>query len=330
MKNQTKIFYDNEINSDILNSLQIGLIGYGNQGQAQALNLRDSGINLIIGARLTGNAYNRAKADGFEVFGVDYIAANCDLIIMLMPDEVMKDVYENHLEPYLKSKVSFIFAHGFVITNKLLRIPDSSDVMLVAPTGPGRILRNLYLEGQGLPALFAISSDVSGNALETCLTYGKAIGCARAGLIETSFNEETIVDLFCEQAVLCGGIPGLIKASFNTLVARGYNPDLAYISCLKEVKLISDLMFDQGIAAMRQAISNTAKYGAYQVEEKIINAQVYTKLDSILDDIESSKFARTYLESFENNFSDLNEWLLAEKKSTIVKTGNELKAKLKF
>ncbi len=326
---QDAIYYDSDIDMSLINDFQIGLIGYGNQGQAQALNLRDNGFNVAIGARKNGQAYQRAKVDGFEVFSLDYIASNCNLICLLLPDEIIKSAYEEHIEPYI-GNCHFIFAHGFVVTNNLLRLPDTSDVILVAPTGPGRILRNLFLNGQSLPALIAVANDATTNAFNLALSYGCAIGCAKAGLIKTTFQEETVVDLFCEQAILCGGLPGLIKAGFNTLVSRGYNPILAYISCLKEVKLIADLMFTEGIDGMRQAISTTAKYGSFTTQDVIINENVRYKLNGILESIEKSEFSQNYLNSLATDLKDLQEWLKEEKQLPIVKTGKIVRENLNF
>lgn len=324
-----KIYYDHETSIDELQNSVIGIIGYGNQGRAQALNLRDSGLSVRVGARPGSASEANAIKDRFHPQTIEEVVAQCDVLAILLPDEVMTDVYEKSIEPYLTSGKSFIFAHGFAVHNKMLRLPSDSDIILVAPTGPGRKVRSLYEENKGLPALIAVAQNGSGRAFQKCLSFAHGIGCTRAGVIETTFQEETVTDLFCEQSVLCGGVPALIKASFDTLVANGYQPELAYISCLKEVKLIADLLFERGIDGMREAISNTAKYGSALTGDEIVDDRTRTKLQFILERIENGEFARSFLNPNERE-QTIKQLLVSEKRSRLARTGAALQTQIKF
>jgi len=327
------IYYEQDADLGLLSGKVVAIIGYGNQGRAHALNLKDSGVEVIVGARNNGAAFRNASADGFAPVSIKEACIKSSVLAMMLPDEAVAAVFEAAITPAINEKPetkTFVFAHGFTITNKTIQLPASSDVVLVAPTGPGRQVRSLYLEGQGLPALIAVEQDSSGNAFALALAYAKAIGCTRAGAIKTTFKEETTTDLFCEQAVLCGGMPELIKASFNTLVARGYQPELAYISCLKEVKLIADLLFTQGIDGMRDAISNTAKYGSVIAGPSIIDAAAVQKLETLLDNIEEGRFARDFIAEAEAGSPVTRQYALAEANSKLATTGRELKETLNF
>ncbi len=325
-----QIYFDKDTELEPLHNLNIGIIGYGNQGRAHALNLRDSGLSVWVGTRKHSPARIQADDDGFPPHSVQEVSNNCEVLALLLPDEAVPAVYIESVEPYLEAHDTFVFAHGFTVRHKTVRLPDDADIVLVAPTGPGRQLRSLYEQGNGLPALVAVEQDASGIAWERCLAYAKAIGCTRAGVIQTTFQEETITDLYCEQAVLCGGIPELIKAAFDTLVERGYQPELAYISCLKEVKLIADLLFERGIDGMRVAISNTAKHGSALAGPQIINAGTIERLNSILSAIESGEYARRFLDEAAHGLPTVNDLLVSERHSRLARTGRELKNKLKF
>ena len=324
------IIYDNLCDLSSLENLTLGVIGYGNQGRAHALNLKDSGLHVIIGTRDGSSTSEQAKADGFNVFETNQVAHCADVLALMLPDEQMPSVYSQQIAPHLRKNTSFVFAHGFAVHHGTIDLPPDSDIILVAPTGPGRQLRSLYVQGLGLPALIAVQQDTSGQAWQHCLAYARGIGCTRAGAIKTTFAEETVTDLFCEQAVLCGGLPQLIKASFDTLVSRGYQSELAYISCLKEVKLIADLLFQQGIDGMREAISNTAKYGSAQAGPVIINASTQAKLAGILSRIESGAFAREFMDDTAAGATTVKELLREERHSRLAKVGRELKEKLFF
>lgn len=325
-----RIYYDIDTSLSELQDSIIGIIGYGNQGRAQALNLRDSGLSVRVGARDSKPSFALAQKDGFEPQSIETVAANCDVLAILLPDEIVANVYKHSIEPYLTSHRTFIFAHGFTVHNKTVTLPDDADIILVAPTGPGRKLRSLYNEGKGLPALIAIEQNGSGRAFEKCLAYACGIGCTRAGVIETTFNEETVTDLFCEQSVLCGGLPALIKASFDTLVDAGYQPELAYISCLKEVKLIADLLFERGIDGMREAISTTAQYGSALAGDEIVDDRTRHKLKKVLKRIETGEFARSFLSTSGDREKTIETLLTAEKRSRLARTGKALQGTLQF
>ena len=325
-----KIFYDNDANLADLKSLTLAVLGYGNQGRAHALNLRDSGLQVLVYARQGGTGYEQAIKDGFQPSSIAETISRCQLIACMLPDDATADVFNLHILPNLKQPMTFVFAHGFSVREKLITLPANADILLVAPTGPGRLLRSFYQEGRGLPALIAIEQDASGQAFARCLAYARAIGSTRAGAVLTTFAEETITDLFCEQAVLCGGLPELIKASFDTLVAGGYQPELAYISCLKEVKLIADLLFDSGLIGMRKAISNTAKFGAAKTGPRLIDGHVKERLEQTLTRIESGQFAKEYLAHSKKDNKFLENFLAVERNSPLGKIEKKLQKSLNF
>lgn len=325
-----KVFLENDADLDPLSQSSIGVIGYGNQGRAHALNLRDSGLTVQVGTRDQSKSREQALKDGFAPNTIEAVANNCEVLAIMLPDEAIPAVYEESIEPYLEAHDTFVFAHGFTVYHKTIRLPDDADIVLVAPTGPGRQVRSLYIEGAGLPALLAVEQNASGLAWNRCLAYARAIGCLRAGGIETTFSEETVTDLYCEQSVLCGGLPELIKASFDTLVEKGYQPELAYISCLKEVKLIADLLFERGIDGMREAISNTAKYGSAISGPELINASTKHHLRRLLDRIESGKFGKLFLEEASAGSPTIKDLLRSERNSQIARTGKMLRTMLDF
>jgi ketol-acid reductoisomerase len=327
------IYYDNDCDMKWLKGKTVAIVGYGNQGRAHALNLRDSGVNVIVGARDGGKAIQSALADRFETLTISGAAERADVIAIMLPDEHVAAVFNNEIKAAIeqnKKERIFVFAHGFTVTYKTIEFPANCDIVLVAPTGPGRQVRSLYEDGLGLPALVAVEQDHSGNAFSVALAYARGIGSSRAGAIKTTFTEETTTDLFCEQAVLCGGMPELIKASFDTLVARGYQPELAYISCLKEVKLIADLLFNLGIDGMRSSISNTARYGSVIAGPTIIDNDARTKIAGLLDNIEDGTFASAFINETASGSPATRAYSAEEENSTIARTGKELKETLRF
>jgi ketol-acid reductoisomerase len=289
-----KMYYEKDADLSYLKGKTVAVIGYGSQGHSQAQNLRDSGIKVVIGLR-PGRSWAQAEADGFEVLTVDAATQQADLVQILMPDETQAKVYKEQIEPNLKKGATLLFSHGFNIHFNQIVPPSDIDVLLVAPKSPGHLVRRTYTEGFGVPALIAVHQDASGNAKNIGLAYAKGIGCTRAGVIETTFSEETETDLFGEQAVLCGGVSELVKAGFETLVEAGYQPEVAYFECLHELKLIVDLMYEGGLSRMRYSISDTAEYGDYVSGPRIVNDSTKAEMKKVLEEIQKGIFARNYI-----------------------------------
>ena len=289
-----KMFYEKDADFAALQGKTIAVIGYGSQGHAQAQNLRDSGLKVIIGLR-EGKSAEKARNDGFEVVSVGEAASRADVVQILMPDETQARVYREEIAPNLKKGGALLFSHGFNVHFGQIVAPKDTDVLLVAPKSPGHLVRRTYVEGFGVPGLIAIEQDATGNAFAIGMAYAKGIGCTRAGVIETSFREETETDLFGEQAVLCGGVSALIKAGFETLVEAGYAPEMAYFECLHETKLIVDLIYEGGLATMRDSISNTAEYGDYVTGPRIVTDETKKAMKAVLSDIQQGKFARDFI-----------------------------------
>ncbi len=290
-----QLFYDSDANLDLLKNKTVAIIGYGSQGHAHALNLKDSGINVVVGLYEESRSASKAIADGLEVLSVSEASAKADWIMILVPDEFQKDIYNKEIAPHLKAGKILSFAHGFNIRFGLIQPPSFVDVVMIAPKGPGHTVRWEFQNGQGVPALFAIEQDSSGKARDLAMAYAKGIGGTRAGILETNFKEETETDLFGEQAVLCGGLSALVKAGFETLVEAGYQPELAYFECLHEVKLIVDLMVKGGLTAMRDSISNTAEYGDYVSGPRLITSETKQEMKKILLDIQNGTFAKNFV-----------------------------------
>lgn len=294
------MYYEKDADLNALRGKTIAVIGYGSQGHAQAQNLRDSGVKVIIGLR-EGKSFEQAKNDGFEVYPVSEAASRADIVQILMPDETQAKVYKEEIEPNLKKGAALLFSHGFNVHFGQIVPSPEIDVLMVAPKSPGHLVRRTYVEGFGVPGLIAIEQDATGNAKEIGLAYAKGIGCTRAGVIETSFREETETDLFGEQAVLCGGVSALVKAGFETLTEAGYAPEMAYFECLHELKLIVDLMYEGGLSAMRHSISNTAEYGDYVTGPRIVTDETKKEMKKILEDIQLGKFARDFILENQSN-----------------------------
>lgn len=289
------IYYDKDADLSLIQAKKVAIIGYGSQGHAHANNLKDSGVDVVVGLRESSSSWNKAKESGLEVATVEDATTEADVIMILAPDETQADLYQNSIEPNIKSGATLAFAHGFNIHFGQISPRDDLDVIMIAPKGPGHLVRSTYSEGGGVPSLIAIHQDASGNAKNIALSYASANGGARAGVIETSFKEETETDLFGEQSVLCGGVTALIQAGFETLVEAGYAPEMAYFECLHEVKLIVDLIYEGGIANMRYSISNTAEYGDFTRGPRIVTDETKEEMKKILSEIQNGEFAREWI-----------------------------------
>ncbi len=290
-----KIYYDKDASLDLIKEKTIGVIGYGSQGHAHAQNLKDSGCQVIVAEAVGSEGWKAAEDNGFEVANAAEVGKAADIIIMLAPDNLQPRIYQQSIEKELAHGKTLMFAHGFNIHYSQIVPPPNIDVSMIAPKGPGHILRRLYVEGSGVPALVAIHQDSSGKARDIALAYAKGIGCARAGVLETTFAEETETDLFGEQTVLCGGVTSLVKAGFETLVEAGYQPEIAYLECFHELKLIVDLMYQGGLKYMRYSISDTAEYGGYSRGPRIIDDLVKEEMEQILTEIQDGSFAREWI-----------------------------------
>lgn len=290
-----RMYYDQDANLDLLAGKTVAIIGYGSQGHAHALNLKDSGINVVVGLYAGSKSAKKAEESGLKVLTVAEASKVADWIMILLPDEVQKTIYKAEIEPNLSEGNVLLFAHGFNINFGQILPPAFVDVAMVAPKGPGHLVRRTYEQGEGVPALFAIYQDASGQARDRAMAYAKGIGGTRAGILETTFREETETDLFGEQVVLCGGLTALIKAGFDTLVEAGYQPELAYFECLHEVKLIVDLIVEGGLAKMRDSISNTAEYGDLTRGPRIVTEETREEMRQILREIQTGQFAREFV-----------------------------------
>ncbi|MGD0717294.1 MAG: ketol-acid reductoisomerase [Halobacteriota archaeon] len=320
-----QIFYNEDADLKHLSDKKIAIIGYGSQGHAQAQNLKDSGLDVLIGLR-KGRSWDQALKDGFEVLSVAEAANRGDIVQMLLPDERQAAVYTAEIEPQLQEGNTLSFSHGFNIHYNQIVPPADVDVVMVAPKGPGHLVRRIYTQGEGVPALVAVYQDYTGNAFQTALAYAKGIGATRAGVLETSFQEETETDLFGEQAVLCGGTTALIKAGFETLVEAGYKPEIAYFECLHELKLIVDLIHEGGLSWMRHSISDTAEYGDLTRGEHIITNATRDAMRGLLKDIQTGEFAREWILENQAGRPVFNALTRREREHPIETVGAKLRA----
>lgn len=293
-----KKYYDKDCDLSLLKDKTVAIIGYGSQGHAHALNLKDSGIKVVIGLKSDSSSVTKAKEAGLEVLSVDEASKKADLVMILVPDELAADIYNTQIAPNLKDGATLAFAHGFNIHYGLIKPKPNTDVVMIAPKGPGHTVRSEYLASKGVPSLIALYQDYSGKAKDIALAYASAIGAGRAGILETTFKDETETDLFGEQAVLCGGVTELMKVGFETLVEAGYEPEMAYFECIHEMKLIVDLIYAGGFAAMRSSISNTAEYGDYRTGKKIITEDTRKAMREVLKDIQDGTFAGEFTAEF--------------------------------
>ena len=328
-----EIFYEKDCNPSVLKDKKIAVIGYGSQGHAQAQNLRDSGFSVIIGLYEGSSSWKKAEEDGFEVYLVQEAVKNADIIQILIPDTKQPEVYEKDIAPYLKEGDALVFSHGFNIHFGLIEPPPFVDVYMVAPKGPGHLVRRVYQEGGGVPALVAIEQDYTKEAFPRALAHAWGIGAGRAGILKTTFKEETETDLFGEQAVLCGGVSHLIMAGFETLVEAGYDPDVAYFECLHEMKLIVDLIYEGGIRNMRYSISDTAEYGDLTRGPRVIDSHVKENMKKILAEIQKEKgalFAKEWVEEAQKGYPKFQALREKEANHLIEKVGEKLRSMMGF
>jgi ketol-acid reductoisomerase len=322
------MFYDDDADLHLLDGKTVAIIGYGSQGHAHSLNLKDSGVSVVVGLRSSSSSVEKARAHGLEVLEPAEAASRGDIVMMLVPDELHRQVWEDGVKDGIASGNTLMFGHGFSIHYQEIVPPPDVDVTLVAPKGPGHLVRRQYLEGSGVPCLVAVQQDATGKALQTALSYAKGIGGTRGGVIETSFKDETETDLFGEQAVLCGGVTELVRAGYETLVGSGYDPRLAYFECLHELKLIVDLMYEKGIAGMRYSISNTAEYGDLTRGSRVISDATREAMQKILADIQSGDFAREWIaenRAGQENFKRMRE---EQSRHQVEVVGRELRAQM--
>lgn len=327
------LYYDKDCDLNILKGKTIAVIGYGSQGHAQAQNMKDSGLHVIIGLRDNSSSVKEAKEAGFEVYTVAEAAKKADIIQILAPDTIQATIYKNEIEPNLKKGNALVFSHGFNIHYDFIKPPADVDVYMVAPKGPGHLVRRVYVEGGGVPCLIAVHQDATGEGKKRALAQASGVGGGRAGILETSFREETETDLFGEQAVLCGGLSNLIMAGFETLTEAGYDPEIAYFECLHEVKLIVDLIYEGGLARMRYSISDTAEYGDYVSGPRVIDAGVKARMKEVLNDIQKdkgAKFANNWMADTKAGYPEYKK--LKEKNAAhpIEEVGKKLRSMMKF
>ncbi|HEX8770017.1 MAG TPA: ketol-acid reductoisomerase [Acidimicrobiales bacterium] len=320
------VYYEKDADANLVGNRKVAVIGYGSQGHAHALNLKDSGVDVRVGLREGSGSVAKAEAAGLAVTSIAQATSEADLIMILTPDTEQKAVYESEIEPNLSDGDALFFAHGFNIRFGQIRPPSGIDVGMVAPKGPGHLVRRTFEAGGGVPSLIAVSQDASGKAKALALSYAHAIGATRAGVLETTFEEETETDLFGEQVVLCGGITELVMAGYETLVAAGYQPESAYFECLHELKLIVDLMYENGISGMRFSISDTAEYGDYTRGPRIINEETRAEMRRILDEIQDGRFAEEWIAENRAGRPRFNDLRRKGQEHPIEKVGSELRS----
>jgi ketol-acid reductoisomerase len=325
-----KVYYEADVDKELIKSLKVAVIGYGSQGHAHALNLRDSGCNVAVALHPESKSRETAASQGLTVYTVPEATKWADVLMFCTADVPMRKIYSENVEPYLREGQMIMFAHGFNIHYGLIQPPANVDVTMIAPKGPGHRLRAEYVGGAGMPALIAVHQDATGNAHAKALGYSWGIGCAKAGVLETTFKEETETDLFGEQAVLCGGLSALIVAGFETLVDAGYQPEAAYFECLHETKLIVDLLYEGGLSWMRYSISDTAEWGDYVAGNKVINAESRRAMKDLLKDIQDGKFARDWIAEDEAGRPVMTDRRARERQHQIEKVGKELRGMMPF
>ena len=325
-----KVYYDKSADLALVRAKKVAVFGYGSQGHAHALNLRDSGVEVRIALEPQSRSRTKAQDAGFQVLSPGEAAQWGDVLVVLVPDTVQPKIYREAIAPALSQAKTLLFAHGFNIHFKTIAPPANTDVVMIAPKGPGHRLREVFVEGGGIPGLLAVHQDASGSAKALAFSYAKGIGCTRAGVIETTFAEETETDLFGEQAVLCGGVSALVKAGFETLVEAGYQPEIAYFECLHELKLIVDLMYRGGLNYMRYSVSDTAEYGDYTGGPKIVTTETYAAMRKMLAEIRSGDFAREWIAENEKGRPWFNQIRSRDREHLIERVGSELRSMMPF
>ena len=324
------LFYENDADPSLIRDRTIGIIGYGSQGHAHALNLKDNGLDVIVGLYEGSKSWPKAEGDGLRVALVADAARESDIIMVLIPDTTQAQVYKESIRPHLVPGKTLMFAHGFNIHYKTIVPPESVDVSMVAPKAPGHRMREVFTQGSGVPGLLAVHQDVSGKARETGLAYARGVGCTRAGVLDTTFKEETETDLFGEQTVLCGGVTALIKAAFETLVEAGYQPESAYFECMHELKLIVDLLYEGGMEYMRYSISDTAEYGDYSRGPMVVDEHVKENMKKVLAAIQDGSFAREWIAENDEGRPRFNRLRRENAEHPIEKIGKELRGMMSF
>lgn len=325
-----KVYYDSDASLNVLENKKISVLGFGSQGHAHALNLKDSGLNVSVGLRKDSKRWNMAADAGLEVKTVSDAVKWGDVIMILLPDQVQKKVYDDEISPYLRSENTLAFGHGFNIHYKQIVPPSDVNVIMIAPKGPGHLVRRTFLEGSGVPCLIAVHADYSGSSKDLALAWAKGIGGTRAGVIETNFKDETETDLFGEQAVLCGGSAELIKAGFETLVNAGYPPELAYFECMHEMKLIVDLYYEGGLSRMNYSVSDTAEYGGMTRGSKVINEESRKAMKQILADVQSGKFAEEWLKEYYSGQKNMQKLRDENKNHPVEQIGSRLRSMMSW
>jgi ketol-acid reductoisomerase len=322
------MLYDDDADIHLLDGKTVAIIGYGSQGHAHALNLKDSGVSVVVGLRQDSKSADAAREQGLEVLSVIDAASRGDLVMMLVPDELHREIWENEVSDGIAEGNMLLFGHGFSIHYKEVVPPPGVDVAMVAPKGPGHLVRRQFTEGSGVPGLIAVEQDATGNTRALALAYAKGIGCTRGGVIETTFKDETETDLFGEQAVLCGGASELVQAGFQTLVEAGYDPEMAYFECLHELKLIADLMYEKGLAGMRYSISNTAEYGDYTRGKRVITEETRANMRKILAEIQSGDFAREWIAENRAGQENFKRMRAEQADTEVERVGGELRSRM--
>ncbi|SIS38477.1 ketol-acid reductoisomerase [Salimicrobium flavidum] len=325
----TTVYYHNDIDAEVLQNKKVAVIGYGSQGHAHALNLKESGFDVVVGLR-KGKSWEKAEQDGVEVKTVAEATKVADVIMVLLPDEYQPAIFEEHIKPNLEAGNALAFAHGFNVHFNQVVPPSDVDVFLVAPKGPGHLVRRTFEDGAGVPALIGVEQNPSGQAKDIALAYAKGIGGGRAGVLETSFQEETETDLFGEQAVLCGGLSNLVKAGFETLTEAGYQPEVAYFECMHELKLIVDLMYEGGLENMRYSVSDTAQWGDFVSGPRVVNDETKDRMKEVLEDIQTGKFAKGWILENQANRPEFQAINNRENNSQIEEVGRELRKLMPF